>query len=63
MGADDIGDRGLRRGLLLAVPATTNLSAWYAPEAFVITLVPIAIACWAFYTSLSGRVFAADLLS
>ena len=49
--------------LLLAVPATTNLAAWYAPEAFVIAIVPIVIACRAFYTSLSGRVFAADLLS
>ncbi len=49
--------------LLLAVPATTNMAAWYAPEAFVTAIVPIVIACRGFYTSLSGRVFAADLLS
>jgi hypothetical protein len=49
--------------LLLAVPATTNLGAFYAVGALIFIGVPLAIACWAFYTSLSGKVFAGDLVA
>jgi hypothetical protein len=39
------------------------MAAWYAPEAFVFIIVPVAIASWAFYTSLSGRLITSDLVS
>ena len=48
--------------LLLAMPATNNLSAWYATEALVLAGIAIALALWAFYTSLGGTLFATDLL-
>jgi hypothetical protein len=48
--------------LLLAVPATTNLSAWYAPDAFVFVAVPLGLAAWGFYTSLGGKLISGDLI-
>jgi hypothetical protein len=49
--------------LLLNVPATSSLSAWYAPQAIVIAAIPIVLAAWAFYTSLGGRLWSRDLLA
>ena len=41
--------------VLLNVPVTTNLSAWYAGNAALALLIVLAMAVWSFYTSLAGR--------
>ena len=42
-------------GLLLRVPITTNFSAWYASSSFVVLIAVMALAAFAFYTSLGGQ--------
>jgi hypothetical protein len=49
--------------LLLNVPATRNLSAWYVGETILVVAIPLAIAAWAFYTSIAGRLWTADLFA
>ena len=41
--------------LLLIAPATTSLSAWYLGEMTLVLLIPLALASWAFVTSISQR--------
>jgi len=48
--------------LLLNVPTTTLLTEWFAPSAIVFAMIPVALAAWAFYTSVGGRLFAGKLL-
>ena len=47
MGLDDARDGVFVTDLLLAVPATTNLAAFYAVGALICVGVPLAIACGA----------------
>jgi serine/threonine protein kinase len=48
---------------LAAVAFTTNLSAWYASTQFLVMFIVIALAGYAFYTSLGGqKVFKGKLL-
>ena len=49
--------------LLSSVPLTTNFSAWYASIEIAALLAVLALAGWAFHTSLGGRkLFAGNLL-
>ena len=49
--------------LLTSVPVTTDLSAWYAGYAVAILVAVLALAGWAFQTSLGGqKLFAGGLL-
>jgi hypothetical protein len=41
--------------LLLIAPATTSVSAWYVGEMTLVLAIPLALATWAFVTSISGR--------
>jgi serine/threonine-protein kinase len=41
--------------ILSRFPLTANLSAWYAPSALVAVLIVLAIAVYAFHTTLAGR--------
>jgi hypothetical protein len=43
--------------LLLNVPATTDLAAWYVDETALMFAIPLLLAARAFYTSLGGRVW------
>jgi hypothetical protein len=47
--------------LLLIVPATTDPSAWYVGEVILVAGISVALAAWAFYTSVTGRLWRADL--
>jgi hypothetical protein len=40
--------------LLLALPATTDLSAWYVAQTVLLIAMPLALASWALYASLGG---------
>jgi hypothetical protein len=40
--------------LLLVAPATTSLSAWYLGEMTLVLAIPLALAAWAFLTSISS---------
>ena len=53
----------LTANLLLAVPATADLSAWYLPHTVFALAIPLALAVWGFYTSLGGRVFKNELFT
>ena len=49
--------------LLLCIPITTDLSVWYAGNALAVLLAVLALAAFAFRTSLGGqKVFAGKLL-
>lgn len=48
--------------MLLILPATTNLSVWYGGQMVLVLAVPLALASWAFYTSVAGRFWKAPLL-
>ena len=48
--------------LLLNLPPTTDFSAWYVGPIVGVLMIPVAIATWAFYTSLGGRIVSAKLL-
>ena len=49
--------------VLAALPLTTNLSAWYASNAYLVAGVLLALAVYAFRTSLGGqKVFTGKLL-
>jgi hypothetical protein len=41
--------------LLLNVPVTADLSAWYAPGMLIVFLSVLALAVWGFWTSLAGQ--------
>jgi hypothetical protein len=41
--------------VLLNLPYTLDLSIWYASSAFTVLLSFVALALWAFYTSLGGQ--------
>jgi hypothetical protein len=45
--------------VLLNVPATTDVSAWYLPESTLELAIVLGLAALAFYTSIRGRAFAA----
>ena len=47
--------------LLLMAPATTDLSAWYIGQTLLIMAIPVALASWAFYQSLSGRLWKSEV--
>lgn len=49
--------------LLLMVPATTDLAAWYLGTTILVIAIPLALASWAFYTSIAGRLWKGDLLA
>jgi len=50
-------------GLIRAVPLTTDLSVWYAGYMITMIIIVLAIAGWAFHTSLGGqKLFTGDLL-
>jgi hypothetical protein len=54
-----MGLTSLTVGLLIAdmvliVPATTDLSAWYAAQTALLVAMPLTLASWALYASL-GR--------
>ncbi len=40
--------------LLLVMPATLELSAWYVGQSVLIAAIPLSLASWALYTSASG---------
>jgi serine/threonine-protein kinase len=42
--------------LLLILPATTDLSAWYIGQTVLLLATPLGLAAWALYTSVAGRV-------
>jgi serine/threonine-protein kinase len=49
--------------LLILLPVTLNFSAWYAGSSLSVMLAVLALAIWAFHTSLGGqKVFAGKLL-
>ena len=49
--------------VLHSVPITTNFSAWYSGSTIVVVLVVLALAGFAFHTSLGGqKVFEGKLL-
>jgi hypothetical protein len=48
--------------LLLIVPATTDLSAWYIGQTLLVVAIPVALASWAFYQSVSGRLWNSEVL-
>jgi hypothetical protein len=41
--------------ILMDVPATLDAGAWYFPNAMLLVAIPVALAAWGFYTSVSGR--------
>ncbi len=47
--------------LLLVLPATTDLSAWYVGPTILVLAIPLALASWAFFTAVSGRLWQTDL--
>jgi serine/threonine-protein kinase len=47
--------------LLLNMPATLDMSAWYAPSTLLIVGAIVALTAWAFYTSLAERLWKKDL--
>ncbi len=49
--------------LLLVAPATTESSAWYLGATFLVIAIPVALATWAFFTSVRERLWKADLLT
>ena len=49
--------------LLLNLPATQDLSAWYAGTVLGVIGAVLAVAVWAFRTSLTGRLWRKDLFS
>jgi Protein kinase domain len=46
--------------LLLVAPATTSFSAWYLGATILVIAIPMALAAWAFYTSVGGRLLKVD---
>jgi hypothetical protein len=48
--------------LLLVMPATTELSAWYVGQTVLIVALPVVLASWALYTSIGGAHRHADLV-
>ncbi len=51
-------------GLLLSVPITTDFSAWYAGSSLLVLLAVLALAGYAFHTSLGGqKLFEGKLLN
>ena len=46
--------------LLLMAPVTTNLSAWYIGQTILVTAIPVVLASWAFYQSVSGRLWKSE---
>ena len=46
LGAHDARGRGLIADLLLIVPATSSLSAWYLGEMTLVLAIPLALASW-----------------
>jgi serine/threonine-protein kinase len=48
--------------LVMNLPATTDLSAWYVGPIVGVLMIPVAVATWALYTSLGGRIVSAKLL-
>jgi serine/threonine-protein kinase len=47
---------------LLNVPATSDVSTWYFTHTFVLVMLPLAIAAWAFYRSTGGRLWSGAIL-
>jgi hypothetical protein len=47
--------------LLLITPATTDLSAWYIGQTLLVMAIPVALASWAFYQSVSGRLWTSEV--
>lgn len=43
------------RSMMFAAPFTLDLSAWYAPRAFVVLLVVGTLVAYGFHTSLAGK--------
>jgi hypothetical protein len=43
------------------MPATLDMSAWYAPSTLLIVGAIVALTAWAFYTSLAERLWKKDL--
>ena len=49
--------------LLLIAPATIDLSAWYIGQTMLVTAIPVALASWALYQSVSGRLWRSEVFS
>jgi hypothetical protein len=49
--------------LLLHLPLSLNLSAWYAPWSLAVLAIPLALAIYGFYTSLGGNAIFSDVLA
>ena len=50
-------------GMLLEMPLTHDLSAWYAGSTWVTLLVIAALTAWGFYVALAGRPVFNDALA
>jgi len=46
--------------LLLNVPVSRDLSAWYAAPMILIPVLLAMVAAWAFYRSIGGQLLRAD---
>jgi hypothetical protein len=49
--------------MLLNMPATVDLSAWYVGHSTLQLAIPVALAIWGFYRSIGGKVFEARALA
>jgi serine/threonine-protein kinase len=47
---------------LLNLPATSDSSAWYLGQAVIMAGIPLALAAWAFYRAVGGRLWEGALL-
>lgn len=48
--------------LLMNVPATLDASAWFFGSMLLLLIIPAAMASWAFYTSVAGRLWKMEAL-
>jgi hypothetical protein len=46
--------------LLFDIPATRDASAWYFGNMILMLGIVVGLACWAFYTSMAGRIWKTD---
>ncbi len=48
---------------LVSVPATLDTSAWYFGNMLLLIAIIVALAAWAFYTSLGGRLWSSEAMA
>ena len=49
--------------IFLNMPATQDFSAWYSGHMLLLIGIVVALAAWAFYTSVAGRLWRRDLFA